>query len=136
LAAQARDATDLVFVYGLLKRGFSLHHHMSLGVFVGDATVRGALYSLGQYPGLVEGTGSVHGELYRFADIAVALEVLDEVELYDPLDPDGSEYLRVIRQARLDASGESVATWCYVYNKPIATGSPIKSGAWIEARTT
>jgi len=136
LAAQPSDATDLVFVYGLLKRGFSLHHHMSLGVFIGDATVSGLLYSLGQYPGLVEGTGSVHGEVFRFDDIAVALEVLDEVEQYDPLNPDGSEYLRVIMHTRLDASGDDVATWCYVYNKSIATSSLIKSGAWLEARTS
>jgi gamma-glutamylcyclotransferase (GGCT)/AIG2-like uncharacterized protein YtfP len=60
------------------------------------------------------------------------LEVLDEVEMYDPLDPD-SEYVRVIMQARLDASDESVATWCYVYNKPIAASAPIKSGAWAES---
>jgi gamma-glutamylcyclotransferase (GGCT)/AIG2-like uncharacterized protein YtfP len=136
LAAQPSDATDLVFVYGLLKRGFSLHHHMSLGVFVGDAAVSGLLYSLGQYPGLVEGTGTVRGEVFRFDDIAVALEVLDEVEGYDPFDVDNSEYVRVIKQARLDANGRSVATWCYAYNKPVAKSNPIKSGAWLEARST
>ncbi|MBV8172664.1 MAG: gamma-glutamylcyclotransferase [Candidatus Eremiobacteraeota bacterium] len=130
MAAPAADTTDLVFVYGLLKRGFSLHHHMSLGVFIGSATVAGKLYSLGHYPGLVEGTGKVHGEVYRFADVAVALEVLDEVEGYDPLNPDESEYLRVVKLAEMDAKSARPSVWCYVHNAPIAGRTLIQSGTW------
>ncbi|MBV8282045.1 MAG: gamma-glutamylcyclotransferase [Candidatus Eremiobacteraeota bacterium] len=117
MAASSAAIVDSVFVYGLLKRGFSLHHHMAQGVFAGTATVQGALCSVGQYPGLVEGAGMVRGEVYRFADIAIALEVLDEIEEYDPSNPEQSEFVRRVRPATFDADKRVVQAWCYVYNR-------------------
>ena len=129
--AQAPDvATDRVFVYGLLKRGFGLHHHMAQGTFVGDATAAGALYSLGEYPAMVDGEGAVRGELYRFDDIAVALELLDEVEEYDPLDPESSPYLRAVRPITLRSDGAVVPAWCYLYNRSVKGMTRIASGEW------
>src|SRR5690348_5639727 len=86
---------SLVFVYGLLMRGNELHHHIESGEHVGDGRVKGALVSLGRYPGLIEGSGSVRGELYRFADLPSALDVLDDIEEFEPTDPARSLYLRI-----------------------------------------
>lgn len=132
MAATSSGVVDSVFVYGLLKRGFSLHHHMAQGIFVGNASVQGVLCSIGQYPGLVEGSGVVHGEVYRFADIAVALEVLDEVEEYDPLDIERSEFIRRVCSTTLDADKSIVQAWCYTYNRDVSGLSRLKAGVWEE----
>jgi gamma-glutamylcyclotransferase (GGCT)/AIG2-like uncharacterized protein YtfP len=132
LAGPSGDGSDCVFVYGLLKRGFALNHHCAQGTYIGDATVRGALYSLGEYPGMVEGDGSVHGELYRFPDIALALEVLDEIEEYDPQNPENSLYVRVVKQAVLDKNATTMPAWVYLYNRDVKGLPRIKSGNWPE----
>jgi gamma-glutamylcyclotransferase (GGCT)/AIG2-like uncharacterized protein YtfP len=128
--APVRSDSDCVFVYGSLMRGFDLHHHVASASFVSTATVPGALYLAGAYPGMVEGSGTVHGEVYRFDDVAVALEVLDEVEEYDPLDAPSSEYVRVLRSARLDKDGSELLTWLYLYNRDVKGLVRIKSGDW------
>src|SRR5215472_2106541 len=118
----------LVFVYGLLMRGHDLHHHMESGEYVGDGSVKGALVSLGRYPGLIEGSGTVRGELYRFADLPAALDVLDDVEEFEPTDPSRSLYLRIPIRVRTN-DGE-VDAWTYLYNGSTDDAQPIPSGDW------
>jgi gamma-glutamylcyclotransferase (GGCT)/AIG2-like uncharacterized protein YtfP len=132
LAEPSGDGGDCVFVYGLLKSGCELHHHCAQGTFIGEATVRGGLYSLGEYPAMIEGDGIVHGELYRFEDIAVTLEVFDEIEDYDPQNPESSLYVRTVKPATLDKDKTSVQAWIYVYNRDVKGLTPIKSGNWPE----
>jgi gamma-glutamylcyclotransferase (GGCT)/AIG2-like uncharacterized protein YtfP len=120
---------QFIFVYGLLMRGFELHHHMEAGTFVGEGQTDGVLLSLGSYPGLIDGAGSVRGELYRFNDLPAALDVLDDVEEFDATDPDASLYLRVARQVRLD-DGRDVAAWTYLYNRTANAAPRIKDGHW------
>lgn len=119
----------MVFVYGTLMRGFSRHHYMSDGQFEGDAFAVGRLISLGEYPALLDGPGNVRGELYSFDDLPVALDVLDDVENFDPANPESSEYVRDARRVRRD-DGAEILAWVYVYN--LATGSApvISSGDW------
>ena len=122
--------SDYVFVYGGFMRGFDLHHYLAGASLVSAASARGALYSTGTYPAMIEGNGTVRGELYRFDDIAVALEVLDEVEEYDPLETLSSLYLRVLRNVRLDKDGTEVPAWLYFYNRDVKGLRPVKSGDW------
>jgi gamma-glutamylcyclotransferase (GGCT)/AIG2-like uncharacterized protein YtfP len=122
--------SEFVFVYGGLMRGFDLQHHMAGATFVSSATAQGRLYDVGAYPGMIEGDGTVRGELYRFSDIAVALEVLDEVEEYDPLDAMGSAYVRVVRAVRLEKDGSESPAWLYLYNRDVKGLPQIKSGDW------
>lgn len=110
--------------------GCELHQHMRGAEFLGRASVAGLLYSAGRYPGLKDGPGVVRGELFRFSDIAVALEVLDEVEGYDPLDPTASEYVREARSVRLDEGATQLA-WVYLYNRDVESGQRIASGIWV-----
>jgi len=120
---------QVVFVYGSLMRGLYLHHLMESGTFVGEATARGVLVSLGHYPGLVDGAGEVRGELYRFDDLPAALDVLDDVEEYDPADPAAGPYVRVERT--VIASGVAqVDAWLYVYQGPVKGARRIDGGDW------
>ena len=59
-----KDEPSKVFVYGTLMRGLSRHHYMSDGRFEGEASAKGRLISLGEYPALLDGAGTVRGELY------------------------------------------------------------------------
>src|SRR5689334_8617863 len=76
-----------LFIYGTLKRGGSNHAFLAGQHFLGPArTVPGfALYSLGDYPGMVRAPGDtagVTGELWVVDDACLAeldrLEGLDE----------------------------------------------------------
>jgi gamma-glutamylcyclotransferase (GGCT)/AIG2-like uncharacterized protein YtfP len=117
-------------------RGLDLHHHLAGATFVSAATARGKLYKIDAYPGMVEGDGIVHGELYSSDDPAVVLEVLDEVEGYDPLDyADTSEYVRVKRDVRTD-DGRVVPAWLYLYNRTITGYEMVKSGDWRTAKSS
>lgn len=101
---------------------------MESGEFVGDGRVDGVLLSLGRYPGLIEGTGSVRGELYRFADLPGALDVLDDVEEFEPTDPSRSLYLRIVMRVKTDDG--DVDAWVYRYNGSTEGAERISSGIW------
>jgi gamma-glutamylaminecyclotransferase len=75
--------TCLLFVYGSLKRGYTLHSELQQQQFVADAYTSPdyRLYDIGQYPGMVKVASeglSVKGELYRVSQDC--LQRLDEVE--------------------------------------------------------
>lgn len=135
---------DLLVVYGTLLSG--LGHQERLGVvhgleLVGPCRVRGALFALGWYPGLVvdgdaaEGAaatppvaapaGLVTGELFRVLDPAV-VAVLDRFEGFDPASPDTSEYLRV----RVRVVEPDLAAWVYAYVGPRHPGDHLTHGDW------
>ena len=56
---------SILFIYGALLPGLRLEREMSGAERLGAAQVRGQLYDIGSYPGLVAGQGLVSGELYR-----------------------------------------------------------------------
>jgi gamma-glutamylcyclotransferase (GGCT)/AIG2-like uncharacterized protein YtfP len=120
---------ELVFVYGSLMRGFDLHHLMKAGELLGAGAVDGTLVSLGRYPALVDAPGRVRGEVYRFDDLAAALDVLDDVEEFDPADPENSVYVRAARQVALDG-GSDVIAWVYVYHRDAAGLPRVSGGDW------
>jgi|HubBroStandDraft_2_1064218.scaffolds.fasta_scaffold1401279_1 gamma-glutamylcyclotransferase (GGCT)/AIG2-like uncharacterized protein YtfP len=123
------DAPVRVFVYGTLMRGCSRHHHLSDGRFDGEATADGRLISIGEYPALIDGAGSIRGELYAFEDVPAALDVLDDVEDFDAANPEGSEFVREARRVCRDDGTELIA-WLYVYNRPRGPAPIIPSGDW------
>ena len=61
--------SQLVFVYGSLKRGYALHRLLKTADFVGPAVTQPLyrIFNLGSYPGLVDWPAglSIAGELYR-----------------------------------------------------------------------
>ncbi len=110
-------------------RGMELHHHLVMAEFAGTGVTRGTLVSLGRYAGLVEGEGRVAGELYRFDDLPAGLDVLDDVEDFNPTDPESSPYVRVARLVEVD-SARTVAAWVYLYNGDVAGAPVVQSGDW------
>src|SRR5262245_12022005 len=110
------DKPSAVFVYGTLMRG-----EVREGCWprkpdgVETASVRGALFDLGPYPGLVEGEDVVLGEVWTFGeeDLAATLEVLDEIEGVRGRADD--EYRRVVMEC--ETKRGNVSAWAYVYER-------------------
>ncbi len=121
--------TNSLFVYGTLKRRTPGKPHRLLrgAQFVGSASVRGKLYDLGRYPGLVRnGTTDdrVYGELYELPQtVAVrSLRTLDEYE--------GDEFDRRRMYATL-SNGRRRASWVYVLReRPPESARPVRSGRY------
>lgn len=95
-----------VFVYGTLRRGGAndINRLTPPPLFVGRARVRGRLYGMGSYPGLVldSSAGWVEGEVYR---IDSRLEpVLDGIEELYPQQRD--EYAKRVIDVELLPAGE------------------------------
>jgi gamma-glutamylcyclotransferase (GGCT)/AIG2-like uncharacterized protein YtfP len=120
-----------LFVYGTLLS--TAGHPMGArlgreGERLGDAAMRGRLYSLGPYPGLVETPGleRVWGEVFRLFDPASTLAWLDA---YEGLGEPDACYRRVERAARLN-SGKRVLSFVYLYTGDTARLSRIWGGRW------
>ncbi len=117
------------FFYGTFMRGESNHAALFLSDwtrYLGPASVRGLLYNLGDWPCAVPSPeGVIRGELHRIVDPSRVSD-LDAFEDYDPLDPAGSEYIRV-EVLLADRSG---LAWIYAYNRPVSGLPLIASGDW------
>jgi len=119
--------TCLLFIYGTLRSGQPHAPRLGGAEALGLATVVGELRNLGDYPGLEDGTGIVHGELLRIPE--AALSRIDELEGYDPDDPEGSLFRREMREVRRE-DGTVAQSWTYVWTH--GGGTPIPSGDWLE----
>ena len=121
-----------VFVYGSLRSGNAgaMSTRFPDAKFVSGAHVRGSLYDLGEYPGLLldESKSLIVGEVYEVNDDT--LNRLDQFEL-------SSDYVR--KEVEVDAGANKMKCWIYVpsygpdfYSKRTL----ITSGDWMEyART-
>jgi gamma-glutamylcyclotransferase (GGCT)/AIG2-like uncharacterized protein YtfP len=113
--------TDLLFVYGTLRRGLRLHHHLKrLGAaFVATGKVKAELVDLGEFPGARKSTKPgkiVKGEVYRLRRVVSALKVLDQVEGFSPRARVRSMFQRAMTEVTLP-NGERRTAWIYWLNK-------------------
>lgn len=127
--------TDLVFVYGTLRRGAD--HPMAERLareseHVGGATWRGRLYSLGPYPAAVRQAGHfvVTGDVFRLPPDSDLLAALDAYEDLGPTVPPSDRYVREVDHVMLD-DGQRVRCWIYRYLGPVAPRAWIPSGDWL-----
>ena len=113
----------LVFVYGTLRRGGSNAFRMEGAEFAGMATVRGRLYPISWYPGLVldAAAGPVTGELFRVGSAQLA--ALDAFE--------GEEYRRVKAEAFTE-DGRSHDAWLWEWILSVEGRPPLAGGDWLE----
>ena len=110
------NIASLIFVYGSLKRGFSLHHYLADHTFIGTAQTLPLyrLFDCGEYPALVDAATDgqcVKGEVYRVSK-ACQLQ-LDEVEGVD-------EGLYERREIRLATPYEDASVQAWFYLHPVA----------------
>jgi gamma-glutamylcyclotransferase (GGCT)/AIG2-like uncharacterized protein YtfP len=113
-----------LFVYGLLRPGMNepmgrfLERNARL---MGKGRVRGRLYLVADYPGLVSGaapTVTVIGDVYALRDPVRVLRELDDYEGCAPASPPPHEYVRRIRPVTLGA-GRRLPAWVYLYNRSV-----------------
>ena len=124
-----RDDDRLVVFYGSLRKAHGALDRLGLRGRVedlGPCRLRGRLYDLGRFPGLMPGDGEVTGELVRIKDDA-ALARFDAFEGFDAKAPRLSDYLRR-RVALVEPPG--VRAWVYVYNKPLTGRREVPGGDW------
>jgi gamma-glutamylcyclotransferase (GGCT)/AIG2-like uncharacterized protein YtfP len=131
--------SEMLFVYGTLRRGFPLHRHLHEAAveFIGEGSIPGRLYDLGEYPGAVAAASpgeEVHGELYRLSDPAQQLAALDQVEEYDAARPENSLFLRERVDVRASI-GSVVKAWTYLLRDKPSNARWIEGGDY-STRTT
>lgn len=120
--------TAYLFVYGTLRTGSRYRPAPDLsryGVSLGKAAMRGMLYRVGRYPGMVACKSPAHavaGEVYQLRQVRSALAILDAYE--------GDEFERKHARATL-ASGESLQTWVYLYRPDVRRKPRIRSGDFL-----
>ena len=112
-----------VAVYGSLKQGYGNHGVMQRagGQLVSTEVIHGFnMYSLGGFPGIKPGNGSIHIEVYTVED----MQPLDYLEGYNPNNPMGGLYNRTTIQTSTGAA------WIYIYNGHVSASSLIADGVW------
>jgi gamma-glutamylcyclotransferase (GGCT)/AIG2-like uncharacterized protein YtfP len=125
-----------LFVYGTLLR--QSRHPMARVLaeqarHLGPAKMRGRLYDLGRYPGMLEpalDTDWVHGDLYNLGEGTTTLAELDAYELAES--PLPAFFERQVAEAVRD-DGTGVAAWVYWYRGEVAEGQRIVSGRYLQA---
>jgi len=128
---------DLLFVYGTLRRTARSPEARllaDLAVHRGPASVRGRIYRIDDYPGLVlsdDPADLVAGDLFAFEDRAV-LAWLDGYEGCGPEDAEPQEYRRA--RIAVETGDGTVEAWAYLYNWPIDGLAWIAGGDFLAAQ--
>ena len=105
--------TNLVFVYGTLKKGFGNHRLLEQAKFGGRGYIeRVKMLNLGAFPALIRGgTRAAEGEIYYINDHT--LSALDRLE--------GHPTFYERQEAKIypfgDEFGEHLFAWCYFLSK-------------------
>lgn len=124
-----------LFVYGTLLPGHApaaMRDVVATMRVVGPATVRGRLYDLGSYPGLVLDVSDdrVHGQVLAVPDDPDAWLRLDAYEGFVIDEPERSLFRRARCPAAV-ADGAVIECWVYVYNDGgLPPGRPVEGGVW------
>lgn len=126
-----------LFVYGTLRKSLigsqkndALLQIMRELKFIGEGSVIGQLYDLGDYPGAIVGENfesKIYGEVYELAQPRAVLTALDEYEGFIPGELEASLFARVKEKITM-TDGSLMEAWMYVYNDWVATGKLIDSG--------
>ena len=124
-----KGSGDRVFVYGTLRRGGSNHFRMSGADFIAAGTVRGRMYRIDWYPGVVlNGEGDeILGEVY-----AVDASTLAELDCFEGLAAgklEGDEYRRVRTMVR--SGGESLEAWVWEWCGPLEALQRVRGNDWL-----
>lgn len=131
-----------VAFYGTLCAGLAPHARLGLATALeplGRVTIRGTVYDLGAYPGIVLGKGQTQVELYRIVDASIIAR-LDRYERHNPRNRGGCLFRRASirvpgRSTNAGAPrgrGRPLDAWLYVFNRSIRGKRPIQGRSWAE----
>ncbi|NJM37619.1 MAG: gamma-glutamylcyclotransferase [Akkermansiaceae bacterium] len=123
--------TQLVFVYGTLRRGGSNHFRMAGAEFISAATIMGRMYRIDWYPGLVldEAGDEISGEIYSVeADLLVALDAFEGVSAGEV---EGCEYRRV-QTTVVQQNSETLTAWVWEWLGAVSEERRISAGDWLK----
>jgi gamma-glutamylcyclotransferase (GGCT)/AIG2-like uncharacterized protein YtfP len=122
----SHEVLDRLFVYGTMRQGQTARSLVAGSVTrCVKASTDGQIYAFPMgYPGYVEGSGRVVGELLWLTDLAATFGLLDAYE--------GEDFVRVIRQVQTE-TGEELWSWIFALADPEAVrlGTLIADGDWI-----
>ncbi len=108
-----------LFVYGTLMKGYRNHDAYIKGKYLSrkKARVKGRLYHLKKCgcPALLNGNGTVIGELYELSDFKETIIKTDLLENYDSQNVYASQYIRTEIPVRLD-NGQVIKADAYLYH--------------------
>jgi gamma-glutamylcyclotransferase (GGCT)/AIG2-like uncharacterized protein YtfP len=133
------DGGQYLFVYGTLLPGAAPPEIAPIVArlqAVGDGFIRGRLFDLGEYPGVVlDETGEeIPGKIFRLPQEPEVLKRLDEYEEFNAVQPEGSLFVRkqwpVIRRD----GNRKLICWVYVYNPHAGTAPTITPGDFPKSR--
>jgi len=107
---------QLLFVYGTLMNGLSAHTFLIDSPFISHGILYGArlVHLRDGFPGVIEGEGTVFGEVYRVDELT--LKAIDLFEEFNELFPEESFYIRKLKPVRLIPMNEFVEAWVYFLN--------------------
>lgn len=119
-----------LFVYGTLMSGGENHHLLARKAeLVGPGKMRGRLFRVDYFPGLVDSDDSaetVVGEVWRLVDPDLICE-LDDFEGCTEVPP---LFARASRTVEIDSECTLAACWVYLYARSTAGLRLIPSGDW------
>lgn len=128
---------DKLFVYGSLLSNFksAIGQFLKLHAkFLGEVYVKGLLFDLGQYPGLISPANTsqlVYGHLLQLFDPENVFVTLDQYEGINPEDLSNSEYYRALIQLETNDLGVDQC-WTYIYNLSTSGLKVIPGGNYAE----
>ncbi|WP_263352232.1 gamma-glutamylcyclotransferase family protein [Acidicapsa acidisoli] len=111
-----------LFTYGTLQPGLApdcIAHAVNKLRSIGESSIHGELYDLGEYPGAVLNPRSrhqIHGMVFLLPEDANILRQFDDYEGFQIDSPETSLFLRELHPVVLTATGQTLPCWVYVYN--------------------
>lgn len=122
----------LFFVYGTLKVGGRFASRFD---DLRESSEKGSIenvkmLNLGSFPGVVEGDGTVFGEVHSYKEEEKVLRTFDVIEGYNKEEPDRSFYIRKEVEVSLDTGEKVTATMYFLNPKAAKSYKRVESGVW------
>jgi len=125
--------SEYLFTYGTLQPGLApecIAEAVAKLQWIGEGSVAGALYDLGEYPGARPDAGSgsrIFGTVYLLPEDPEVLRQLDAYEEFYPEAPELSQFVRARCRVTMD-DGSGADSWIYVYNWSLAGARVLEGG--------
>ncbi|AWL10649.1 hypothetical protein HMF8227_00141 [Saliniradius amylolyticus] len=126
---------EYILVYGSLRRGTPKYFELGLDKqceYLGERCLRGKLYDLGDYPGLILEPDEMDGEnagvsadLFRINEQGKQGRIFEKIDIYEECNTEDSsewEYRRTTIPVKVKDRGKYylVDAWVYVYQQEVA----------------